>query len=262
MGMMVLCVHSATLEEKIDGKSIEELSKMLAERFDDSEIVNTVMWRFRVLDGFNYASYGNQEALDWARKVVRSEDSRFNTYPAREYLMRKGDERDFGTIGYGFGTVLAKRVEGTNVVNYHPFLNPIEPHWFGCIPSVTNTGPQGLYVEKILHQYWDNMETETEGSYSFKDESKIPPELITMVVWFDDDGNPVCNVDLAKYGLTMPEIDLPQDVRDEILRRVKGRAQASSPSRETDPPKKRLWLYLGILAVLVSVLVIACKKRR
>ncbi|MCL1921522.1 MAG: hypothetical protein FWG50_10700 [Kiritimatiellaeota bacterium] len=45
-----------------------------------------------------------------------------------------------------------------------------------------------------------------------------------MVVWFDEDGNPVCNVDLAKYGLAMPEIDLPQKVKDEIRRRSSGSA--------------------------------------
>ncbi|MCL1922185.1 MAG: hypothetical protein FWG50_14120 [Kiritimatiellaeota bacterium] len=36
--------------------------------------------------------------------------------------------------------------------------------------------------------------------------------------------NPVCNVDLAKYGLAMPEIDLPPNVKDEIRRRSSGSA--------------------------------------
>ncbi|MCL1922141.1 MAG: hypothetical protein FWG50_13900 [Kiritimatiellaeota bacterium] len=58
----------------------------------------------------------------------------------------------------------------------------------------------------------------------FEKVSQTPPELLTMVVWFDAGGNPVCNVDLAKYGLAMPEIDLPQKVKDEIRRRSSGSA--------------------------------------
>ena len=37
--------------------------------------------------------------------------------------------------------------------------------------------------------------------------ANLPPELLTMVVSFDGDGNPVCNVDLAEYGLSMPVIE-------------------------------------------------------
>jgi len=89
------------------------------------------------------------------------------------------------------------------------------------------------------------------------------------VVWFDEDGNPVCNVDLAKYGLTMPEIDLPQNVKDEILRRARPNVEevpltgSESPSRdvstaetpcatEQSPPPSRPWLYAVILSALCA----------
>jgi len=79
----------------------------------------------------------------------------------------------------------------------------------------------------------------------------------------------VCNVDLAKYGLTMPEIDLPQNVKDEILRRARSAVEtesltdsappphdtstAETPSApEQSPPPSRPWLYVGLLALLCA----------
>ncbi|MCL1921523.1 MAG: hypothetical protein FWG50_10705 [Kiritimatiellaeota bacterium] len=96
---------------------------------------------------------------------------------------------------------------------------------YDIVPSVTNAGPQAAYVLEILRQFWMKMDPPTEKYWgTIKDMSQIPPELLTMVVWFDAGGNPVCNVDLAEYGLTMPEIDLPPKVKDEILRRSSGSA--------------------------------------
>jgi len=64
-------------------------------------------------------------------------------------------------------------------------------------PSVANTGPQAVYVREILYRFWE---------MAGRDSAKIPKELLTMVISFDEDGNPVCSVDLAKYGLSMPFI--------------------------------------------------------
>jgi len=253
--------------------------EMIAERPDDPATVNRMVRWFNNHDGYDRASHGNQKALDWARKILKSEDSRLNAYIAGEYLMFKGDARDLDIIrgdaevlaefGVGnkkdfdifagdFKETLAMRVAGTNIINYVSLPTCMIPDYFNCIPSVTNTGPQGLYVQEILHQVWKTLEIEEcvfEGlsvSLPFRDKSKIPPELITMVMWFDDDGNPVCNVDLAKYGLTMPEIDLPQNVRDEILRRTRPNvATASLPSADDAPPN-RLWLYTALLAILCA----------
>ena len=340
--MVTLCIHSATLEEarqvireyldeSAEGKyrdshhqssskqyqqalsawrAIDRDLKMsvylgmIKENDDDLVFVCRMLGLCSRDDGRDFTSYGNQEALDWARKVLRSEEA-FNKGTAVGYLLRKGDARDVDIIGGDVGyliddaeifdaigdnaelldiirrnpefldmvkreknydtfyndckTLLAMRVAGTNIINYVQYPGGFwERGWYCCIPSVTNTGPQGLYVENILRQYWENMEAETftfeDGSrpFSFKDRSKIPAEIQTLVVWFDDDGNPVCNVDLAKYGLTMPEIDLPQNVRDEILRRARSNvATASLPSADDTPPN-RLWLYTALLAILCA----------
>jgi len=112
-----------------------------------------------------------------------------------------------------------------------------------------------------------------------KDTSQIPDELLTMVVWFDEDGNPVCNVDLTKYGLTMPEIGLPQNVKDEILRRARpnaetvpltdstphshGASTADTPcATEQSPPSSRPWLYAAILSVLCAGAVLWCLRKK
>ena len=267
--MAVLCACGIAQEEAAGAAarepSIEELCKILEEKFDDPGAVDFIMGRFCFLDGRDLTSYGNQEALGWARKVVSSGDKRFNMHPAREYLMRKGGAGDLDIIGSsGFGSVLAKRVAGVNVINYHPFLTFHEPHWLGCIPSVTNTGPQGGYVADILRQYWENMEAETrvlgDGiPRPFKDKSKIPHELQTLVVWFDDDGNPVCNVDLAKHGLTMPEIDVPN--------RPKGKEKLGIRNEELGmgdekSATRRLGPYALILPAALAALLLVRRRRR
>ena len=243
--------------------------KILNEKFDDPYYVSHIMKRFWVVDGRNVASYGHQEALDWARRVRKEKvnGQGFDRGWATDYLVVKGDGRDIDLMNNRMlRERLSMRAAGTNLINY--FKNPHSDgvHWDGCAPSVTNTGPQALYVEKILRQFWENLEIEVHAydhlnqpATFFRDESKIPAELLTMVVWFDEDGNPVTNVDLAKYGLTMPEIDLPQKVKDEILRRARlNVATASLPSVEgeaqlttnhypltttADTPPNRLWLY-------------------
>jgi len=294
--MAILCIHSAAQEEEIRHlvreyvELVPELEtpkertdrrlqlsaalrafeldeaypvyyKILEENSDDPKYVRWMMMKFYDTDGSNLASYGRQEALDWARWVLRENKVGFDRVTAIKYLIQKGDERDIELIPSNLPSKrkpLEMRVAGTNVINFfqHPASNSVD--WDGCLPSVTNTGPQALYVQAILRQVWNNLEIETdewEPSRRFRDASKIPSELLTMVVWFDEDGNPVCNVDLSKYGLTMPEIDLPQNVKDEILRRARPNvATASLPSAEDETqrleavatlntPPCRLWLY-------------------
>ena len=64
--------------------------------------------------------------------------------------------------------------------------------------------------------------------------AKMPDELLTMVVSFDEDGNPVSSVDLAKYGLSMPIIFPKPDKRN----RGKGLSVAFPHDAEgwTPPP--------------------------
>ncbi|MCL1922142.1 MAG: hypothetical protein FWG50_13905 [Kiritimatiellaeota bacterium] len=206
----------------------------LGEKFDDLNYVNFILKEFFDFDGRDIVSYGRQEALDWTRKLLREkkQGQGLDRPMAIWYLRVKGDERDLDLIPIqAWREELAMRVAGTNLINYWKATYPTGAAWLGCAPSVTNTGPQGAYVQAILRQFWENMEIEIEeGTESwpqpakFRDSAKIPPELLTMVVWFDAGGNPVCNVDLAKYGLAMPEIDLPPKVKDEILRRSSGSA--------------------------------------
>ncbi|MCL1921706.1 MAG: hypothetical protein FWG50_11655 [Kiritimatiellaeota bacterium] len=239
--------------------------EMIGEKPDDTDTVNWMMSMFNRTDGADLASYGNQEALEWVRKVLRSEGERFKKGGAEAYLMKKGDERDLDILGGKPGDTLSMRVAGTNVINYIPSGAAIleTDEWLGCIPSVTNTGPQGIYVEAILRQCWENLETETrfrgDKPYPFKDKAKIPPELLTLVVWFDDGGNPVCNVDLAKYGLTMPELDVPNRPKgkEKLGIRDQGLGMGDEKSR-----MRRLWPYALTTALTALATLLLARRRR
>jgi len=339
IGVVALCVHSATLEEtkRLVREYVDELDDhekykdfhqrlssaryqqvlsdlnaidrdirlsayldMLAEKPGDPATMNRMMIWLVKIDVLDLASCGTPETLELARKMLQSDDTRLNPYDAGQYLMFKGDARDLGIIrgdekilasfpekkkdfdvfAGDFKETLAMRVAGTNVINYTPIPKLVDAFWINCIPSVTNTGPQGLYVQEILRQYWEKMEVEervvkwSPHPRPFRDKAKIPPEIMTLVVWFDEDGNPVCNVDLAKHGLTMPEIDLPQNVKDEILRRTRLNAAAEPlPLSEDDAqrpeaavvmgnPSDRLWIYAGVISVLCAGAVLWCLRKK
>jgi len=152
--------------------------------------------------------------------------------------------------------MLQARVAGTNVLDFTPIMPGA--YWPGCVPSVTNMGPQGIYVAEILHQCWEDLEVvEDSLGNLLRDETKIPPELLTLVVWFDDGGNPVCNVDLAKYGLTMPEIDMPN--------RPKGKAGMRDEESGIESKKsrmRRLLPYALIIPAALAALLLARRRRR
>ena len=258
--------------------------KILEEKFDSPHYVNYIMRRFLAADGENLASYGYQEALDWARKVFREKETGegFDKATVILYLIQKGDERDIEIIPFpSLKEPLAIRVAGTNLVGHSRFTFVPLSIWFSCLPSVTNTGPQALYVQAILRQYWENMEEshilENERLVPFRDPSEIPAELLTMVVWFDEDGNPVCNVDLSKYGLSMPVIEPKPTGADPISLWNKRtvtfpppseppppplhKDDVPTPSPETPPPN-RLWLYVGIPSALCATLFVAYNMRQ
>ena len=300
--MTALCLHAATLEEarRIIREAVEvcgapgtpenmerwkrlapELNalgrndkesvltvhcEILAEKFDDlnSKQFEYITAKFYHLDGTDVASYGNQEALDWARRAVREKKGGL----AANYLNVKGDARDLDILPYYFKENLAARVAGTNVV----VLDDHQPGIY-IYPSVTNTGPQGAYVHKIIHQSWMNLKEETRtvhgNSFPCRDPAKIPVELLTMRVWFDADGKPVCNVDLSKYGLSMPELDAPNKPNGGLGETCPtnppqegafGRAVSPKPPQEV-PPTTRLWPY-ALLALIILALGGLYAKRR
>jgi len=175
---------------------------------------------FAQSDGMNLASEGLKEALEWTRKYVAlyppketeaygSDEGIYPNFAVKRkqifaYLAFKGDARDLEVVKQFnseiLGALLEQRVTGVNVFGYDAEkLKPLMFVWRQqtFFPSVANTGPQAVYVREILYRYWEGVE---------RDASKIPDELRRMVVSFDKDGNPVCNVDLAKYGLSMPVI--------------------------------------------------------
>jgi hypothetical protein len=101
---------------------------------------------------------------------------------------------------------LTVRVAGFNLINsVVPPYDPVSPTWFHFVPSVTNTGPQAIYVCEILRRFAQKLVEEKELK-SEVGPKMFPTELLSMIVSFDKDGNPVSSVDLAKYRLSMPVI--------------------------------------------------------
>ena len=210
-----------------------DIYQNIEQDFNSPDVTGDIIWNFFMLadlDAPNLASEGDREALDWVRKCIE----RF--YPQREslvfkhetighnvngawaqiftYLAIKGDGRDIALVSqYGndeLNALLKMRVAGVNAFDYDSsnlattFINQLF-QMCTFFPSVANTGPQAVYVREILYRYW-----EEHG----RDSSTMPQELLTMVVSFDEDGNLVCSVDLAKYGLSMPIITPRPDRED------------------------------------------------
>jgi hypothetical protein len=260
--------------------------EILEVNFDNPSTVSSVIAEFNRTDR-HLASEGKKEALDWTRKVVnRYGRSLRNDGAAFMYLALKGNARDLdllprpSEINRWF-EVLETRVAGINFVR-------LDDHWriLHVYPSVTNTGPQGVYVNEILQRAWIDTGVEAyRGSPNRYDSvTKIPPELLTMVVSFDKDGNPVCSVDLSKYGLSMPVIEpkptandprgmhrtvtfphdtegwTPPNHEPEDGRGVSHTSKEIEPSEDDTPPSHpnyRPWLYIAIalLAVIGGVVV-------
>jgi len=217
----ILCVFNvctdAFASPAIPPSGYETLARdfaKLKEDIDNRENADNAVSTFFYVDGKNPEAKGEEVALEWTRKILaihggmpstvnpsaRTRDTGLDilTIKGLHYLMLKGDARDIPLLNQytnaPWGRILEMRVAGTNVIDI-PKMGRFSLPWF--FPSVTNTGPQALYVGEILYRYWEGVEFDT---------AKIPQELLTMVVSFDKDGNPVSSVDLAKFGLSMPTI--------------------------------------------------------
>jgi hypothetical protein len=182
--------------------SFPVIREMLEENISYSRLAATL---FFLVDGANRASEGDKEILAWMRKAIESDDRQTRNY-ASAYLEFKGSDakdvellRRYGTVFLrdDYGEILEQRIAGINVFD-RGFGNDIIDNRITRLHlSVANTGLQGRYAEAILMKA---------RVLAGMDESKIPAEILTIVITFDEDGNPVSSVDLAKYGLSMPVI--------------------------------------------------------
>ena len=183
---------------------------------------------FSMIDGDNLASEGEEKALEWVRMVLESDNSGIAGYLVQKSTDAKDVELIQQWCGSGHTGFLETRLAGTNIFKWSdPYIYANEST-MRLYPSAANTGPQAVYVREILLRYWE----QSEGHHS----PPIPSELLTMVVSFDATGNPMCNVDLAKYGLSMPVIDPKPDkyYRGEYTVTFPHDADASAP---TPPPQ-------------------------
>ena len=230
-GLMQARLNMATLERN---DVLSAGCEILADKVGDldPEQMRFIIGLFRSVDG-DHVFQGNPKALDWARSVLREKEKDKEYYYAKQsadwYLRLKGDARDLNLVlPYGRG-MLEKRVQGINLVNHiTPPVDPSTLGWYSFCPSVTNTGPQGVYVEAILRHYWERLDEKAKSTIHPENleavkgmanphsqtgklmpecvELVFPPQLLRIVVSFDMDGNPVSSVDLMKYGLFMPVI--------------------------------------------------------
>lgn len=214
---MALCSERGGYISRLGG--IREICREMETASGDANKLRGYAAMLARSDGMNVAG-GFKESLGWARKYaalyppkdtesLNSEGSVFSEEGSRRqifaYLALKGDARDLEVVKRFnsdiLGALLERRVAGENIFGYD--AGKLKPLGFQgrhqtFFPSVINTGPQAVYVREILYRYWEE---------TGRDKSKMPDELLRMVVLFDAYYDPVCcNVDLAKYGLSMPAI--------------------------------------------------------
>ena len=161
--------------------------------------------------------------------------------------------------------ILQARVAGTNIVNgmFDSKLYPYPLNGLGdayttndirFIPSVANTGPQATYVyQAFVRAIFKESRVDNEDFYNSMF-NHIPPEMLTMQVWFDKEGNAVTDVDLSKYGVSVPGLgfatNAPPNVRAE-----KPVMEVSKDSKPPQAGSPRSWA-LPIVGFLLSAAVI------
>lgn len=185
----------------------------------DKYTYNILMPFICKIDGSNMRSTGDSDILRMVRKFLAVKSEKPDWQSAAYcllYLSQKGGSGDLPLLekysdlpsNLDFAKksaleslrVLQARASGTNMLTflqtrYYCWSTNAPPF----LPSIANTGPQAAYVYDLLKQ----------ALAKYGDVTNIPPELVTMVVSFGADGRPVCSVDLAKYGLIMPDFPLP-----------------------------------------------------
>lgn len=258
-----------------------------------------LLWAFR-LDGRDVLEEGCPELLEATRKtfsVLLKRDNCFELPPAHYgfvYLAQKGDSRDLPIlerfldmpeartnqnigvylVGMPF-RILQTRVAGTNIVT-GLFSKQLYPAFFPgqysystndlrFIPSVANTGPQAAYVYKAFRRaIFREPRTANEDFYNNM-AAYIPPEMLTMRVWFDKDGKALTDVDLSKYGVSVPGLDFATNAPP-ICLAAKVVMNIPSGLKSSDVASSRSWLILAVallFGIIVAILLwIRTRKKR
>ena len=150
--------------------------------------------------------------------------------------------------------ILQHRAAGTNIVRgtfdakQYPYFNRFAPadgnsystNRLHFIPSVVNTGPQAAYVYEALEQA-HALGRRIGCDSPFSSVTNIAPELLTMRVWFDADGKAVCDVDLAKHGISVPGLSMAANAPPPL------EPPAIAPPARSCP--------VGLVAIVAGVLV-------
>jgi hypothetical protein len=188
--------------------------------------------------------------------------------------------------------ILRERMEGNAI--YRPNDDNLCPHYGGWVlPSFANTGPQGVYAYHIWQKACiENRDAWLDYIHGRQQKMDFWDALKGMVITFDEDGNPVSSVDLAKYGLSMPvitpkptaddyrewedwrgacsvvfphetETSVPPESQNEAMQENSDApillhevevSTSAKPQRETPPsPPNHLWTYVGVIIFLIGI---------
>lgn len=255
-------------------------------------------WAYR-LDGWDIFTTGDADMLGMVRKTLNNileHDAILETSASAfglVYLAQKGDASDLPlmyrymadpsvrsneytrTVSVGMPLrILQTRVTGTNIVS-GVFDAKLYPSFFSgngytyttnslsFLPSVANTGPQATYVYQVFVRAIFKESRPVNEDFLNHLVNYVPPEMLTMRVWFDKEGKAVTDVDISKYGVTVPGLgfatNAPPNVRE--LKPVTEIAKATKPPQAGSP---RSWAFLtvGFLLSAAAILSIYFKRRK
>jgi len=287
----------SALREKGRG-AIPELAAFLTTNSSASLCYEpALLWAYR-LDGWDMQTAGDREMLSVTHKILSTlleQNRQYETGATRYgfiYLAQKGDATALPlmekylacpltrtsdylmTSGIGMPyRILQARVAGTNIVNglFDSKLYPATPNYFGdsymtnrlgFMPSVANTGPQAAYVFKAFCKAIMKSGNYVDG-HPETIVSCIPPEILTMRVWFDKEGKAVTDVDLSKYGVSVPGLGFATNAPP-IVRAAKPVTDMTTDTRPPHAASSRSWVFpaAGILLSVAAIIAIYFKRRK
>ena len=222
------------------------LYKRLSENMDDPKCREEVTGRFLQVDGYNWASEGEQEALDLTRKVVAMEPV---PYSAAMYLALKGNESDIELLDQvsRIHSVLSHMPHPIDVLRGRMELNVDIRNGlpFGFIPSIANTGPQAIYVQAILEKVW-RQEWETTHEKLVDMERRSRQKDTELLNEFDEQR------ETAIYGASTPEEER-SDVAEKFA--IKRKEMDQRRSEEWEKKRKESFAIQKRLDALTAIVV-------